>query len=566
MIKNFIQLIKTHKGVVFIVFCTFLVVPQWILFAQTPTSTLQITYPTFVPGFAPPRSVQTFLPHYIRYLYTTAVFLGGLIGLFAFLKGGFTYLTSAGNPGKMKDAKEQILYGLIGLLIILGSYVILNEIDPNLTNISLPNIHPFREGIIIYNRTCNELLSLLGGGDVQQLGLPELLDFPNDVRYLPIANTRDRDLKWPGNISPGLEEARSFFTFHGANELSIAFYNVPGFSGDPVFDTARNMGGTQLEANHCYNFPSPIKVEGVKFKWYRPGVWLFSYDGSGANEPLPDPREPWDGCQRKPCYTYLRYSVSSLPGGLSDHIRAIAFVGTTDSSPQKFGAILHNIPGQIPKERGWAQIFLPDQNHDITLYTFNNDLSASSVTVFQIPQRPKSRDITLCRNPRCEEQEYNNNGTREYHRPHLIISWEDGDVQLEDISNNICTNHNNVTTYTAARDGDLQSSAPSCPQGIVGWAQDFQINQTVWQGNNGDVPGNERVGLGRVSRGVSSVEIEPDSEYIVLLYRENLNNVNQIVNNLNTDVAALTFSIPDLSTIRMNERVGEVVVIRAKFK
>jgi len=87
------------------------VTPVFLVLAQPPsTSSLEVSYPTLVPGVAPPRSVQTYLPNYIRYLYTGAIALGGLIAFSSLLLGGGKYLTSAGNPAQMKDARDQIFH------------------------------------------------------------------------------------------------------------------------------------------------------------------------------------------------------------------------------------------------------------------------------------------------------------------------------------------------------------------------------------------------------------------------------------------------------------------------
>ena len=63
-------------------------------------------------------------------------FIVGVAGLSAFVMlvwGGFQYLTSAGNPTAIGDAKDRIKSALLGLLIILISWLILQVINPELT-------------------------------------------------------------------------------------------------------------------------------------------------------------------------------------------------------------------------------------------------------------------------------------------------------------------------------------------------------------------------------------------------------------------------------------------------
>jgi len=49
--------------------------------------------------------------------------------LIMFIWGAFTYLTSFGNPEKVKKAQGIFRYAIIGLFLYLGSYLILKIID-----------------------------------------------------------------------------------------------------------------------------------------------------------------------------------------------------------------------------------------------------------------------------------------------------------------------------------------------------------------------------------------------------------------------------------------------------
>ena len=62
--------------------------------------------------------------------------LMGLIGtaaLIMFLYGGFVWLTSQGDPGKVKQAKETIIWAVIGIVAVLGAYTILRFVTGALT-------------------------------------------------------------------------------------------------------------------------------------------------------------------------------------------------------------------------------------------------------------------------------------------------------------------------------------------------------------------------------------------------------------------------------------------------
>jgi len=46
-----------------------------------------------------------------------------------FVVGGFNYLTSMGSPEKLKKAQGTLRYAIVGLVIFLASFLILNVID-----------------------------------------------------------------------------------------------------------------------------------------------------------------------------------------------------------------------------------------------------------------------------------------------------------------------------------------------------------------------------------------------------------------------------------------------------
>lgn len=63
----------------------------------------------------------------------------GILGLGAVIMiviGGMSYMSAGGDIGKTGKAREQIWNAILGLLIALGSFIILNTINPNLLNVN----------------------------------------------------------------------------------------------------------------------------------------------------------------------------------------------------------------------------------------------------------------------------------------------------------------------------------------------------------------------------------------------------------------------------------------------
>ena len=105
--------------------------------AQTQTLPPQtlISYPT-IEG-AGTIAFGMSLPEMIKYIYLFAVGICGAIALAAILLGAIKYIGAAGNSSKMADAKEQIVSAILGVVILLSSYLILYTINPDLVKIGL---------------------------------------------------------------------------------------------------------------------------------------------------------------------------------------------------------------------------------------------------------------------------------------------------------------------------------------------------------------------------------------------------------------------------------------------
>lgn len=50
----------------------------------------------------------------------------GIVAVVVIIIGGVTYMTSSGDAGKVKKAKDTILYGVIGLVVVALAFAIVN--------------------------------------------------------------------------------------------------------------------------------------------------------------------------------------------------------------------------------------------------------------------------------------------------------------------------------------------------------------------------------------------------------------------------------------------------------
>lgn len=73
----------------------------------------------------------------VNLLLPIMMIVGGFITLSMLLLGAYRYLTSDGNPEKISKAQSVMLYAVIGLVLIVASFII-TKIIGSVFNIALP--------------------------------------------------------------------------------------------------------------------------------------------------------------------------------------------------------------------------------------------------------------------------------------------------------------------------------------------------------------------------------------------------------------------------------------------
>jgi len=97
----------------------------------------------------------TLLGRYINAWYKFGVGIAGILAVLMIAYGGVVWLFSGGASEKISHAKELIAGAVIGLLLALGSYLILNTINPALVNLEIDSLIPVSE--ISLSGVCKDL-------------------------------------------------------------------------------------------------------------------------------------------------------------------------------------------------------------------------------------------------------------------------------------------------------------------------------------------------------------------------------------------------------------------------
>lgn len=85
------------------------------------------------PAFAATAGVSN-VETFIKSVITALAGLAGLVATGFLVVGGFSYITSSGNPEHLDRAKRTIMFSLMGLAIVIGAFVISNIVTTLATN------------------------------------------------------------------------------------------------------------------------------------------------------------------------------------------------------------------------------------------------------------------------------------------------------------------------------------------------------------------------------------------------------------------------------------------------
>jgi len=219
---------------------------------------LEIRYPDFGDITMDVQTVDVFLPDYIRYVFQSIVIISGFIAFGTLIYAGVKLVSSAGNPSVRKDATDQIFAAILGIAIVLGSFLISRTINPMLVN-TIPGINA-AGGITIYS---SNNCSVGGEQEGKKLTLSSnILDIEEGHEF--------KALSFKFNSRPG--------------ELDVVLFSEANYKGDIVRisseqdSLASRIFGSELDKDcHGLSFYWTIFTEGInsiKFRWQLPGIYL----------------------------------------------------------------------------------------------------------------------------------------------------------------------------------------------------------------------------------------------------------------------------------------------------
>jgi len=123
-----------------------------------------------IPGFT--TTTDTTITGYLSRIYNFLISIVGILAMAVIIYGGMKYMVSAGNPTAMEDAKEVIWSAVYGLALALGSWLIINVVNPDILVLKNPGVE-WPSGKYSYNDPPTERACV---ADTNLEGIPVLND------------------------------------------------------------------------------------------------------------------------------------------------------------------------------------------------------------------------------------------------------------------------------------------------------------------------------------------------------------------------------------------------------
>jgi len=212
----------------------------------------EVPYPP-LPGVGTPENCapNECLSQYVAYWFGVGIYLAGVLALISLAIAGIQIITSAGNPEAVGNAKDRIKGAVLGLVLLMSSFIILRTINPEFIEPSLTPL-PGVAGVFL------------------EKSKDELSPAPESVG----------DIKNNETIQAGYDKIRYKCSEDGGGDgpvLLIWKFPKPGIGSDGDYS------GVEVVRKNCGE-SEPIKSSGsYQIAFETPGVYYFLEEGCNGH-------------------------------------------------------------------------------------------------------------------------------------------------------------------------------------------------------------------------------------------------------------------------------------------
>jgi len=325
---------------------------------------LEIEYPE-VAG-EQPEKVITPVPEYVRYIYNALIWLSGLIALIVLIIGGSEWFTSAGDIDRIRSAKDRISAAVLGIIILIGSYLILVSINPELVVFHLPRLRPIISELTPGVLVCRGVV-----------GAQEAWDLTEEFKYGNPNENREKEIKeridlisenisekcyyvqGEGNIRPDLDNKIVTIYFiplltYKYDEPSKTYYVAESIQyGAVVYEENNFKGKSKVFWNQLFS-PKKLDIEPVynlSISSIKPFVreniinWqvsLYQYYDFNRELENPEPFEKWEDLTSVTSNIGGPYPLTIPPKSIKIEGQALAILFKKEQTETFLGPLENN--------------------------------------------------------------------------------------------------------------------------------------------------------------------------------------------------------------------------------
>ncbi len=210
---------------------------------------------------------------YFKKIYLYLLYIGGTVAAVIMMAGGFRWATSAGSPDKVKSAQGNISGGLLGLVLLLGSYTLLYTINPDLVNLRLPRTYMIRP-IVQQGEQSGDYCDTTAGSDTRKSCEAKggaCMPLP-DSDWGPCQQVE----KFMGNVVAALVGGAAGGSAAGGTTIGETAAVAPSFFAKVARSGASKVGNFLVPAKYVFKGASggtiALNVIKVGGRWIRLGV------------------------------------------------------------------------------------------------------------------------------------------------------------------------------------------------------------------------------------------------------------------------------------------------------
>lgn len=200
------------------------------------------------------------LPDYIKFFFEEGAAIGGALAVLAIVAGAAVYMFSSVSPEKAGTGKSMMTSGILGLVLLLSSYIIINSINPQIKNMQ--------------TQTFRQLTGLfLSGGSVPDAPAPLMISNAQEIKGT------HPNIYWPDTYDDG----QGHLLPNCDIQENLPYIVYPGWNGSYDF----NLRDT-ISCGHRYTFGTETADYIVKEV---PGVYFYNQVNCRLSntQALPDP-------------------------------------------------------------------------------------------------------------------------------------------------------------------------------------------------------------------------------------------------------------------------------------